>query len=222
MFLLSNRARSNGNSGGSSQNHSPNSAAGRKNLAPDSIIALANQKKKLIDVLNQYGVSLETKGRYSGWSKMVTCPFPSHLGGNERTPSFNYNFSQDRFLCFGCNSSGRAVEFISLKEGIDRLIVAEQIIREVGGYDVIDEQINNPNPKIDGLLFGFATFVHGLLHKNKHNKHILEEIDKFLWFFDLYLVSKIPRDKISVEELELRISQLKEQLDECSKTYNIR
>lgn len=75
------------------------------------LIDEANAKLPLHLVLQSYNIPLIKS--FSDWSTSVTCPFPFHKNGNERSASFGYNFKRDFFHCFGCSTSGRSVEFIS-------------------------------------------------------------------------------------------------------------
>lgn len=62
-------------------------------------IRAANRKVRLLPILKSYGVKVKKNTSYA-WSPTVTCPLPSHKSSNERTPSFGYNFVEDRFNCF--------------------------------------------------------------------------------------------------------------------------
>src|SRR5690606_21221084 len=62
-------------------------------------IQAANKKVKLINIFNSYNISIKRLHNNQLWSVPIICPFPSHKHGNERTPSFGYNFVQNRFNC---------------------------------------------------------------------------------------------------------------------------
>ena len=179
------------------------------------LIQTANKKKKLFIVLRQYGIEPVRSNQYSEWSNSIICPFPSHKGGNERSASFGYNFVKDTFHCFGCNMSGGAVEFISLKEGLSRNSVAEQILYELGGYDLEDDDIlEDENPKIEKSLYDFSNYILLLYQKHKRDKNIIDQINKIIWWFDHYLIAKAPKNKIIINELEERILKAKELLED--------
>jgi len=180
------------------------------------IIQAANQIRSLLSVFQNYGITLDRQN--DTWSNKISCPFPSHKAGQEKTGSFNYNFQQDRFHCFGCGKSGRAVEFISYKEDIAKCIVAEQIIKDAGGYipaNIVLEE--SSDPKIDKLLYNFSLFIFEIISKNKNNKIVLQQVDKITEWVDGYLIKAIPKRKVVVEELNHRLIKAKELLAQ----YNI-
>jgi len=180
-----------------------------------TLIQIANNKRSLLEVLKEYGIRLSLDNQFDNWSPSIICPFPFHKNANERTPSFGYNFKEDRFNCFGCGSFGRAVEFISLKEGINKTIVAEQIIRESGDYEINDDlDYENENPQIEKLLFECAEFIHRVVFKNHEDSSAINQIEKIIWWFDNYLSTRAPNKEIFVEELSARIVRVYELLEE--------
>lgn len=189
-------------------------------LASDaSIIRIANKRIKLLAILKRYNLQITRANSYQKWSGAIKCPFPHHNGGNERTPSFGYNFDDDFFYCLGCKSYGHAVEFIALREQIDKIIVARQIIQDNGGYDfeedIEEEMIDNSS--INDILFEFSYFVSTLIQKHKRNSSVLHQIHKIMWWVDLYLAAKAPKKQIVVETLRARLSRAKELLEEIDK-----
>ncbi len=79
----------------------------------------------LSEVFSQYGLKIShIKG-------LNTCPFPSHKGGRERTPSFYYYPETDSFYCHGCRRGGEfahGCHFMALMEGISYEKAAQKII----------------------------------------------------------------------------------------------
>lgn len=206
MRLLSDETGSSGDSSSQGEDGDPFGDFENSPVKKQDLAKIANKKTRLLIVLNSYNIR-PTRSQYSDWSDLFVCPFPFHKGGNERTPSFGYNFVEDRFHCFGCNTSGRTVEFIAFRNGLDRNAVAEQILRETEGYDFAEEVEEDENPKIDAAIFEFSSFLNSLHRKHKDDSTVLEQIDKVIWWFDLYLATKAPKDQIFVEELEYRISK---------------
>ena len=167
------------------------------------MIQKANGCVKLLAILRQYNSLPKQKG--GDWSEPMTCPFPAHKGGNERSPSFYYNFVQDRFYCQGCSTSGRAVEFISNKEGSHPSFVAERLIKEYYGYEI---ETSEPEPeedflKIEEILFGFSKLIRELILANKNNKIVLGQIETVAAAFDKFLEKRAPKNKLKINELEL-------------------
>lgn len=169
----------------------------------------ANSKIKLIDVLRSYGFSIEQNYQRPTWSNNLACPFKSHKGAKERTPSFGYCFERDYFFCFGCNSSGRAVEFISLYEEVPRYKVAERILSQFEDSSTEDFSYED---NITPMLLNFSKFLQELIQKNKNNKEILNDIDKLIWWIDCYLMEKLSINSMDINDLSYRINRVKELL----------
>ena len=109
-----------------------------------------NYNQELIDQANtvplpfifkHYGVHIDSSIRKD------ICPFKSHKGGRESSPSFYYYPETNSFFCFGCKVGGKfahGVEFISLFEEISRSKAAEKVInlfsQDVDLDNVNDEQ----------------------------------------------------------------------------------
>ena len=173
------------------------------------VIREANKRLNLLLTLKERGINPYRQGN-DPWSARITCPFPFHKSGSEKTGSFGYNYVTDRFHCFGCNSSGGAVDFIALKDGDDKLSIAQKVIKEHCGYlphsVFLEEDLD---PIINELLFDFSTYIYSIISNNTNNENVLAQIDKVTWWFDNYLALAVPKKKIVVEELEGRISKAK-------------
>ena len=170
-------------------------------------IQAANKKVSLSSVFQSYNLRIKRLHNHQIWSTPITCPLPGHKHGNERTPSFGYNFIQGRWNCFGCKKSGKAVEFISEMEGRTRTSVAASILDHYGDVEV-EEDIEREDPKVESLLFSMANCIRNSI-KNYPSK--IESIEKISWWFDMYLAVKVPVGKgeavsnLDVEELEARV-----------------
>src|SRR5574338_163944 len=73
----------------------------------------------------------------SQYHRTVTCPFRSHKGGRESTPSFNYFPETNSFCCFGCKKGSEwshGVEFIAYYEGVIKFKAAIKILEIFGDY----------------------------------------------------------------------------------------
>ena len=78
----------------------------------------------LIRVFKYYGIRLN-------YHNKITCPFKSHKGGRERTPSFEYYKDTNSFYCHGCKVGGKsshACEFIAVMDTITKSKAAYKII----------------------------------------------------------------------------------------------
>lgn len=206
MRKISNKTRS-GTGGGSSGEGSTARIPGEG----FEHIKLANKKIRLLDVLRHYGIKIEKNYQRPIWSNNIRCPLPSHKGAKERTPSFGYRFDSDFFHCLGCNASGRAVEFVSLYEGITRTEVAERILSKYG-EEISEDDFAEYNDNLSPLLVDAAGYIQNFIKENKHNKEKMDELNKFIWWIDFYLMSKAFGNKIDSDGFSYRINRMKELL----------
>ena len=128
------------------------------------LITLANEKQSLISVLHTHHVDFPIiVYSPSGWTHKGQCPFPDH---NDANPSFNYNSVEDRFNCFGCGRSGRAVQFKSVMHGLPLMEVAETIIEQFGSLDDAYLEIKErKEDKSDEVLLEFSLYIKAFLDK---------------------------------------------------------
>jgi len=92
------------------------------------------------------------------------CPFKSHKNGNERSASFGFNPTEDRFYCFGCRKSGRAVQFIAYYEERNLLDVAKFLLQEVGIQENEANLIDDSDDKINTELIEFSSYIQSLIN----------------------------------------------------------
>lgn len=81
----------------------------------------------LISIFKLYGIRFSDYGK-----KNITCPFKSHKGGRENSPSFYYYPETNSFHCFGCRIGGKgshAVEFVAAMESITKYRAATKILK---------------------------------------------------------------------------------------------
>src|SRR3990172_12245168 len=177
------------------------------------LIKLANEKSSLFSLLKNYGIKFIKNDYASGWTHKSSCPFPNH---RDSTPSFGYNSINDIFHCFGCQRSGGTVQFISYMESRPQIEVAREILGTFGNlYDSIDYSFDDQKSKIDDLLINFSTTINNLIDKHKNNNlsKILEHIDNITWNLDVYLENNALRGSIDFENVEARITKIKEFLE---------
>jgi hypothetical protein len=77
----------------------------------------------IIQLLKQYNI------KASPGVKLITCPFKSHKGGRERTPSFECYPHTNTFYCHGCSTGTKPVDFVAKMENISRREAAFKIIK---------------------------------------------------------------------------------------------
>jgi hypothetical protein len=174
------------------------------------LVRSANKKIRLITVLHSYGIH-PIRNQFNSWSNHI-CPF--HKGGQERTPSFGYNFEQDWFNCFSCKRHGRAVEFIAYKESTitKRLVTFNEVAGLILSRYDSDQELElgeDDSKKVEELLFGLSKFIQELIQQRKQDLRELEHVNKIIWCFDCYLDYAVPTGRITVEDLEERIAQVK-------------
>jgi DNA primase len=68
----------------------------------------------------------------SEYSPKTTCPFKSHKGGRERSPSFWYYAETNTYCCFGCRNGSRPVDFVAAMQGLTRSQAAYWILERFG------------------------------------------------------------------------------------------
>lgn len=167
-----------------------------------NIVKLANQRVKLLHVLKENNLyPVRVPG--TPWSISLTCPF--HKGGNERHPAFGYNFVTDRFNCFVCGKSGRAVEFYAYKENKSLEAVARHILYLYDNEDDDDIELDDTQ-EINKELADFAGFIRNRIKSNVP----MNQIDKMTFCLDAYLAAKVARGNINVENLRWCINWIKQ------------
>lgn len=89
-------------------------------------------------IFKAYDVSLNE------YTHKTTCPFKTHKGGRERTPSFWYYPETNTYHCFGCRNGSRATDFVAAMENITRSQAAYKILERFGA-DLIEGGFEGPN-----------------------------------------------------------------------------
>lgn len=176
-----------------------------------NLIKIANSKFKLFDILSLYKINVIQQSATDVWSALIKCPFSSHKGGQERTPSFGYNFKEDRFHCFGCSTSGRAVEFIAIKENKPKQFIAEQLLQDIDSLDLEEELEEDVNLLIESKLYELSKLFQQTVQRYKYSS-VFGQIEKIIWCFDMYLVRNYKN--LTVESLEWWIQRTKESLED--------
>ncbi len=180
----------------------------------ESIIAKANSSIDIVDFLDAK-LNLESLHSSSGWSYRTYCPF--HKGGNERTPSFFINQTNNRFYCQACSVSGGIVEFISKKYRRPVIIVAEHILNCVNGKITIDEErIKKINDKkrFNELLLKLSDICRNFATQYIDDEPALLYLNKLMMGFD-NVISKNP-DGIE-RSMDDIFNQFKQYLDKYNK-----
>jgi DNA primase len=128
------------------------------------------------DLLRYYGINIDENNR------KIICPFPSHKGGREATPSFYYYPQTNTFWCFGCKIGVGCCDFVAAKERISKIKAAQKIINLFNlkiedGINVEEASFTNPNERLE-ILLEFSDLVREFREKNRSEKDLIfiEEI----------------------------------------------
>lgn len=185
----------------------------------------------LLDVLKKYGVEVQEIG-LGNFSHRACCPFRTHKGGNEKTPSFNIDSANNSYFCFGCSSYGNIVSFVQKMMGVNyeyspfkvdggktealtRLAKMAGLIDYSGDLKEIKNLVieqEPPKETIDKYVFNCNIDLRDHLLKLKGSKKYkkeLEWVDKTFIKLDKYL-DKI--DKFDVDKAKEIYANLKEQI----------
>ncbi len=177
------------------------------------IILLANNRQNLFSIFQKYNFSLEEQYNSTGWTHKSRCPFPDH---RDSTASFGYNSKEDRFNCFGCNRSGRAVQFISYMTNKPLIDVARQIIDESSEKEQ-DELLFSVDQvdfrEIEDNLLDYADYVREFKRSNNCSVESMKYAEDLTWNLDLYLRGGVPVGVISLESLKARIEKIKKHIE---------
>ncbi len=179
------------------------------------LIKFANNKLLLKNVFPKYRVRLEESYSATGWNFRGCCPFTDH---SDATPSFGYNPDQNLFNCFGCHRAGRAVEFISTMDGRRKIDVAREILSKYASdEEIVFEAIGFDYEKLEQMLFEYADYVREFkAHNNSDKAYAYSK--SVTWNLDVYIRKHAPSNTIDLDDLEARLTMLKEQLDVYGET----
>lgn len=161
----------------------------------------------ILNIFRYYNVPINE------FSIKTTCPFPSHKGGRERTPSFWYYAETNTFFCFGCNKGGGPCLFVSYMEGVSKTRAAQKII-ELFGQSIGEIDAEDPGDFYDkmDLMLSFSNKVREFRSKflDENSYLYIEGICKI---YD----DKNKKHKINTKALRSIVNNLIEQIDlyEC-------
>jgi len=157
----------------------------------------------LPSLFRYYGLRVDEHNR------KIVCPFPTHKGGREYTPSFLYYPKTNTFWCFGCKAGTRATDFVSFMHGINKLDAAYKILdlfdsQETIGYDRFDS-----NDKL-GIMMDFSNAVREF-REACTGEASWEFIEIICSHCDA--INKKLKDKLTVEALRSVVNQLQNKIE---------
>jgi hypothetical protein len=178
------------------------------------------ERVDFVEILLDYGIEVSDES-YNSFRYKSSCPLPGHYGkgedGEDRTPSFCVS-EDNKFYCFGCNSHGNVLDFISKMEGTPII----EVLRIFGNkFNLITDGVINPlielkrekkekNPVVDDIVYD--TYV--LIRKYR------KEHDDYGWVEKLSSVAENLFNKLNFKEWEKALSIKKrviEKLEERGK-----
>ena len=157
----------------------------------------------LTEIFKLYSIKISGNGKY------LTCPFRSHKGGKERTPSFAYYPDTNSFYCHGCMVGGPPTSFV---EKIDNISISDAVYKIIDIFDSELESEVYASHQFDfakklELLMDFSDTVRDFISSNSDPAATVY-IEKITSVFDK-LYSKHTLDNTALESL---ISKLKNQI----------
>lgn len=142
MCPLPNTARSNGDGPTSGETGSVAAAFAGKDYYQELI--RKSNTVPIVKIFKHYNVRLDVH------NKKTSCPFRSHKGGRERTPSFYFYPETNSFNCYGCNCGGPGWKFVMQMENCTKVQAAYKILQLFG--DDVDEDAMYETPDFEERL----------------------------------------------------------------------
>jgi hypothetical protein len=161
---------------------------GRANTAP------------LVKIFKHYGIRLDA------YNRKVTCPFKSHKGGRESTPSFYFYPETNTFYCFGCKIGTRPCDFVAEMDNCTRVQSAHKVL-ELFESDVDEDNIYDKASFSERLeiMLDFSNAVREF-HQTYPTEHARVYVEAACKKYDALNLKK----KLNNEALRRTVEQLKE------------
>jgi len=113
----------------------------------NGFLELLLDKVSVRDVLDKYGLDY-IRTSSGNFDYKMKCPFTSHQGGNERTPSLHISDKTNSFYCFGCHEHGGPPQFLVKYRDIPYQIAIEELSK-IGGLTNGDIASINTSTKVE-------------------------------------------------------------------------
>lgn len=174
----------------------------------DEFVDILVDKVHILDILDKWNI--EYADCQSGeFSHRLRCPLPAHLSGGERTASFFVSQTQNKFYCFGCNSGGSIIDFVSLYAGKPFY----EVVRWLASYagitnENLEENLKNlpkrekrdPEKLVSTYIFRTGIFIRDNLNKIKDKKEYTKRCE---WADQKFIKLDKYLDKLSDDEWEV-------------------
>jgi hypothetical protein len=158
----------------------------------------------MMTVFKSYGINFDG---YSGGKVLkICCPLPNH---NDRSPSFFYYTETNSFNCFGCKKGGKAVQLVSIMEGISY----EQSARKIVDNYYIDNtvELNSNKDYFDRQVsvLDFSSKIRSFIVDNACDDVAIEYAEKITMVYD----TMIEKHTLEVDGLKKLIDKLGKKLE---------
>jgi DNA primase len=159
----------------------------------------------LTRIFKHYGLRIDE------YNRKITCPFKSHKGGREATPSFYYYAHTNSFRCYGCgvgHQYAHGCEFVAVMEGITRPKAALKIL-ELFSTDVDEDNILGKHDFSERLeiMMDFANTIREFRQAYTDEKS-QKFIEDMCWVYDQHNL----KHEHTNEALRRVVERIKEQI----------
>jgi DNA primase len=166
-----------------------------------NLISLANTAP-IENVFKHYGVHFNEQHK-------AICPFKSHKGGRESTPSFKHYPDTNSYWCFGCHIGTRACDFVAEMDKCSRYVAATKIL-ELFGSDVDPDYAHNTKnlPERLEIMMDFSNTV-----REFRQTYLDIKSQEFIEFVcRVYDQHNLKRKNLDNEALKRLVEQIKEKI----------
>lgn len=155
-------------------------------------------------IFSHYGIRLDEINR------KTVCPFKSHKGGKESTPSFYFYPKTNTYCCFGCRIGSNPCDFVAEMEGLTKVNAAYKVLElfnsEVDGEFFINKEDLSERLQ---LILSFSEVVRNFIHKYIDNEHAIAFIEHKCKVYDDLNLKYKNFNNLAISRI---IDQLKEEI----------
>lgn len=154
----------------------------------------------IINVFKHYGLRLDENNR------KIICPFISHQGGRENTPSFWVYPQTNTFWCFGCKIGVGCCDFVAEMDNITKTKAAFKILDLFNSDSSEESVINRQNfsEKLE-IMMDFSNTV-----REARRLYLDEKSQKYIEYVcSVYDALNAKHKDLSNEALRSIVDQLK-------------
>jgi len=156
----------------------------------------------LMTIFKSYGINFDG---YGGRLTKICCPFPNH---NDRSPSFFYYAETNSFNCFGCGVGGKAVQLVSIMEGVSQEQAAQKII---DNYYIDNNVVIDNKDYFDRqtAILEFSSKIRNFINDNANDDVAIEYAEKLTLVYD----TMMEKHTLEVDGLKKLIDKLGKKLE---------